>query len=241
MNQILFTQNERPKSSKADINKVILFFVIFLILFGIVLIVAGGVNVYKKSGQRVATNTQADNSLQPPVIDEPDPNIDEIKPKIQIVVSGNYAKIKATDEKELDYITYKWNSEEETKIYAPQDNNTTIEESVEILRGQNRLTVLAVDKAGNQYQTIKTYEGVTKPVIDIVQEGNELVIKVTDEEGIDYVYYSLNGKEYRLRTETTQKEIVYRQAMDIGENRISMEAYSINGEKTNFEGRAHSL
>lgn len=247
MNQILFTQNTKQNSSKADINKIILFFVIFLMLFGIIMAVSGGINVYKKSAQKQAKQTQTtnENTLQVPVITEPeDPNnseIDETKPKIQITVSGNYAKIKATDETELDYITYKWNDEEETKIYAPQEDETTIQESVEILRGQNRLTVLAVDKAGNQYQTVKTYEGITKPVIDVVQEGNELVIKVTDEEGIDYVYYNLNGKEYKLRTEATQKELEYRQAMDEGDNRISMEAYNIKGEKTTFEGIAHSL
>ena len=246
MNQILFTQSTRQGSSrKADIGKIILFFCIFLILFGIILVVAGVTNKNKKTTDKEALQTQTgDNSLQAPVITEDDLDeleVDETKPKIQITVSGNYAKIKATDETQLDYITYKWNDEEETKIYPPQEDETTIQESVEILRGQNRLTVLAVDKAGNQYQTIKTYEGVTKPAIDILQEGNELVIKVTDEEGIDYVYYNLNGKEYKLRTATPQKELEYRQAMDEGDNRISMEAYNIKGEKTTFEGIAHSL
>jgi len=248
MNQILFTQTTRQASSrKTDIGKIILFFSIFLILFGIVIAVAAGVNIYTKSAEKKATQpgTTDENTLQVPVITEPDeplePEIDETKPKVQITVSGNYAKIKATDETEIDYITYRWNDEEETQIFAPQEDKTTIQESVEILRGQNRLTVLAVDKAGNQYQTIKTYEGVTKPVINIVQEGNELVINVTDEEAIDYVYYNLNGKEYKLRTETPQKELEYRQAMDEGENLISMEAYNIKGEKTTYEGIAHSL
>jgi len=243
MNQILFTQNNRPSSSKADLTKIIRVFCVFILIFGILLITSSGYSFFKET-PKPTQNPSSSGDLPPVPIPNPipdEPEVDTEKPKLQVTVSGNYAKIKATDETEMDYITYKWNDEPETKISGYQEDKTTIQESVEVLKGENKLTILAVDKAGNQTQTIKTYQGVTKPIISVIQEGNELVIKVTDEDGIDYVYYMLNGKEYKLRTPTTQKELEYRQAMDEGENRISIQAYSINGEVTKFEGRANSL
>ncbi len=245
MNQILFTQNNKQKTGKTDIIKIIRIFCIFIFIFGFFLTTSSGYSLLiEMNNEEITEPTENENLLPIPEIQDPiedEPQIDTEKPDLQVSVSGNFVKIKATDETEMDYITYKWNDEPETKISAYQDDKTTIQESVEVLKGENKLTILAVDKSGNQTQIIRTYQGVTKPVISVVQEGNELVIKVTDEDGIDYVYYTLNGKEYRLRTATTQKELEYRQAMDEGENRISIQAYSINGEMTNFEGKANSL
>ncbi len=245
MNQILFTQNNKQKTGKTDIIKIIRIFCIFIFIFGFFLTTSSGYSLLiEMNNEEITEPTENENLLPIPEIQDPiedEPQIDTEKPDLQVSVSGNFVKIKATDETEMDYITYKWNDEPETKISAYQDDKTTIQESVEVLKGENKLTILAVDKSGNQTQIIRTYQGVTKPVISVVQEGNELVIKVTDEDGIDYVYYTLNGKDYRLRTPTTQKELEYRQAMDEGENRISIQAYSINGEMTNFEGRANSL
>ena len=245
MNQILFTQNNKQKTGKTDIIKIIRIFCIFIFIFGFFLTTSSGYSLLiEMNNEEITEPTENENLLPIPEIQDPiedEPQIDTEKPDLQVSVSGNFVKIKATDETEMDYITYKWNDEPETKISAYQDDKTTIQESVEVLKGENKLTILAVDKSGNQTQIIRTYLGVTKPVISVVQEGNELVIKVTDEDGIDYVYYTLNGKDYRLRTPTTQKELEYRQAMDEGENRISIQAYSINGEMTNFEGRANSL
>ena len=245
MNQILFTQNNKQKTGKTDIIKIIRIFCIFIFIFGFFLTTSSGYSLLiEMNNEEITEPTENENLLPIPEIQDPiedEPQIDTEKPDLQVSVSGNFVKIKATDETEMDYITYKWNDEPETKISAYQDDKTTIQESVEVLKGENKLTILAVDKSGNQTQIIRTYQGVTKPVISVVQEGNELVIKVTDEDGIDYVYYTLNGKDYRLRTPTTQKELEYRQAMDEGGNRISIQAYSINGEMTNFEGRANSL
>lgn len=168
---------------------------------------------------------------------------DVIKPEIELLVEGSKVKIVAKDETELDYIIYYWNEEDETRVDAREDSSKQIEEKIEILKGENTLTIIAVDKAGNEEIKEQTYKGAKKPKIELSRTGNELIIKVTDEEGIQKIEYTLNGTYYSTDPQNTgaslnMKEVEMKQPLIQGENKITIKAYNISGLETEVSGEA---
>ena len=148
--------------------------------------------------------------------------------------------ILAMDETEIAYITYRWNEEEETRIDSTDESKTVIETNIDIPKGENELTVVAVD--GNNNMETKTQKCVvlTKPVIEIPrQHGEELTITVRDEQGLDYVEYTVNGKKYKWVSSTdNRKEWTHTQKLDPGENEIIINAYNKSGiEAITFRGK----
>lgn len=159
---------------------------------------------------------------------------DVIKPEIELLVEGSKVKIVAKDETELSYISYYWNNEDETKINANQNSLKQIEEKISILKGENTLTIVAVDKAGNETIKEQTFKAATKPVVEITTVNNTYSIRVTDEEGISRVDYTYNGAEYstdpnKTGTPLNVKEVIITQKLTSGENKIEVRAYNVSG------------
>lgn len=164
---------------------------------------------------------------------------DATKPQIGIEVNGNKLKITAKDNTALSYITYRWNEGEETKVEAKEESKAQIEQEIDIPKGENNLTVVAVNTNNVSETKTQTVKGITKPKVSVTQDGNFLVISASDEEAIKQVDYTLNGKAYRLDYSTTREtKIEYRQQMVTGENRISLKVTNISGAEENFEGIA---
>lgn len=168
---------------------------------------------------------------------------EKIKPQIDISIENTKIKIVAKDETEIDHILYYWNQEEPTKIEAQEELAEKIEESIEILRGDNTLTIVAVDAAGNESKKEQVFRGVNKPKIEVSREGNELNIKVTDETGIKKIEYTLNDAFYTTDTENTgvslgMKEVNFKQSLYPGANKIVIKAYSESGIEAEFSGEA---
>lgn len=164
---------------------------------------------------------------------------DVIKPEIELLVENSKVKIVAKDETELDYIIYYWNEEDETRVDVREDSLKQIEEKIEILKGENTLTIVAVDKAGNEEIKEQIFKGVKKPKIEATRSGNELIIKVTDEEGIQKIEYTLNGVFYSTDSKNTgaplnMKELEIKQPLAQGENKITIKAYNISGLEAEF-------
>ena len=84
----------------------------------------------------------------------------------------------------------------------------------------------------------KTYNGITKPEINVVREGNSLIINVTDEDGIQYVDVDLNNQQYRLNMEDKGKILTYTFEMVSGNNILKIVAYNINGYSSTFDGES---
>lgn len=124
---------------------------------------------------------------------------DIINPVISLNVSAETKKlvITATDETAIDFITYRWNTDEEVTVKAEEENQTKIEVEIDILRGSNDLTVVAVDKANNTTTESKSYTGLTKPEVSIIlandKKSAEVVIK--HDGGIKSVLFNINGQE----------------------------------------------
>lgn len=167
---------------------------------------------------------------------------DITKPEIELLVESSKIKIVVKDETEIDYISYYWNEEDETIIEAREESPKQIEEKIEILRGENTLTIIAVDKAGNKTTKEQVFRGVKKPVINLAREGKDLIIKVTDEEGIQKIEYTLNGVQYSTDPQNTgtplnRKELEFKQTLEDGENEITIKAYSISGLDAEVSGK----
>lgn len=161
-------------------------------------------------------------------------NIDKTKPEIELLVEDAKVKIVAKDETALEYISYYWNEEDETVLQAREDSPNQIEEKINILKGQNKLTVIAVDKTGNETIIEQTYIGATKPKIETFTENNYLVIKVNDEDSITKIEYTHNGIEYSTDKENTgisinMKEVYCRQDLVSGKNTFNIRAYNASG------------
>lgn len=160
-------------------------------------------------------------------------NADRTKPEIELLVENSKVKIVVKDETELDYMKYYWNDEDETKITAREESLKQIEEKIDILKGQNTLTIIAVDKAGNEQTKEQIFKGAKKPKIELLRDGNELVIRVTDEEEIKKVEYTLNGQLYSSDPNNEgkslgMKQLEVRQPLAQGRNTITIRAYNIS-------------
>ena len=124
---------------------------------------------------------------------------DIINPVIKLNVSQETKKlvITATDETEIDFITYRWNSDEEIRVEAEEEGQKTISVEIDILRGQNDLIVVAVDKANNTTTETKSYTGLTKPEVSIVVSPDKTAATVTikHDKGIKSVVFNIDGQE----------------------------------------------
>lgn len=159
---------------------------------------------------------------------------DVIKPEIELLVESSKVKIVAKDETQIDYIEYYWNNEDATKVEAREDSPKQIEEKVSIMKGENTLTIIAIDKNGNEAKKEQTFKGAKKPTVELYREGQELIVKVTDEEGVQKIEYTINGNQYSTDPNNTGeslnlKEVEFRQPLASGSNTITIKAYNISG------------
>ena len=159
---------------------------------------------------------------------------DVIKPEIELLVENAKVKIVAKDETQMDYIKYYWNNEDETRIDVREDSPKQIEEKVSIMKGENTLTIIAVDKNGNETTKEQTFKGAKKPTVELYREGQELIVKVKDEEGVQKIEYTINGAQYSTDPNNTGeslnlKEVEFRQPLTSGSNAITIKAYNISG------------
>ena len=114
------------------------------------------------------------------------------------------------------------------------------EQEIEVKKGRNTLTIVAVDKNGNSKKEEKDILGASKPKISVGKSGGELVIKVTDDDEVTKVEYNLNGTDYtKENTNENKKEFEIRQALQQGENKITIKAYNKSGLVQEFSGKCN--
>lgn len=155
-------------------------------------------------------------------------------PEIELILEDGKIKISAKDETQMAYILYYWNNEDETRLEVREESPKLIEERLTVLKGENTLTVIAVDAAGNETTKSQIYKGAKKPEISLSREADELIIKVSDEENIQKVEFTLNGVFYSTDANNTGvalnlKEIEIRQKLNAGTNTITVKAYNVSG------------
>lgn len=159
---------------------------------------------------------------------------DKSKPTIEITVVGNSLNIIAEDETELSYLTYQWNEEEATRIDVETDSEdkTTLQANVEVRKGQNTLTIIAVDKEGNKQTKTQNIRGANRPTFELSTEGNNLVVTAKDEEGISKISITVDGVTTDTGNEPiNQKEITAKQEITPGEHTITVTVINLSGLK----------
>lgn len=166
---------------------------------------------------------------------------DTTEPTIEFEVVGSNIKIIVTDDTAIDYITYQFGDAQEVTVNAKQEGQTTIEETVPVMQGENTLKVEAVDKMQNVATREQKVKGTKKPTIEVIPDPNDpsyLIIKAYDDDGLRMVSYSINGQEYKTdpNVSLNSKTFEWKQKVEPGETRIIVHAYNISQQVTELDG-----
>ena len=160
---------------------------------------------------------------------------DSVKPEIKIENVSGKLEITATDDKEIDYLTYQWEGSEEVKFEQSPEDKTTIKQTLEVEKGTKKLTLVAVDKTGNKQTVTKKIIGSNGPTIKASLDGDNFVIKVTDEFGITKIEYTHNDEPKTVEgIPENAKEFEFRVPLKEGVNLLKGNAYE-NGIMTEYK------
>lgn len=313
MNQILLTENKNDKNknnkyinrtNKKDMRKIVIFFGVAILVFGIALAGVYGYRAYNKNKKKEVIVGKPDLSLESTeefvtIIAKSEIGIDKIiytwnedepkeiemsgrtsheekidipngentlnvkvvdqkgqekekskefindkeKPIIETsIVENAQLKITATDNFKMNYITYKWNEEEEVKIDVENEEDQIIETTIDVKRGKNTITITAVDSVDNVQIIDKTFNGVNEPVIDVLKKQDKLYMKISHDMGFEKIEFSVNGKVYSYDSnysgyDSTQKVIEYQFDLKEGENTVIIVADSTEGTQAIYKGK----
>ena len=165
---------------------------------------------------------------------------DILKPTIELTVTNDKKlKIVVTDETSLDFITYRWNEEDEHKIDVNPETPKTITTTLEIPHGKNDITVVAVDSSNNTNTEQKVYNGLTKPEIKFVlneEDKSKVTVVVTHEEGIKGISGTMNNSEFRIdESNITGNSVNFELTLSQGLNVIQVSASSTDGTEATAE------
>lgn len=180
MNQILSVEspkkekkNKAKNSGPVEINTILRFFAIAIMIFGVFMVGSGSYSMYQ--------NSKSDNVLVKPTI-----HIEE--------TSATEITLQITHNKNLEKVTYHWNNEEDIDLDCT--GKKKVEQKIQIPTGDNILYIYAVDINGKEttHQKQYTLEG----DINIeIEEGdkNNLKIKATGKEKLSYMTYRWDDEE----------------------------------------------
>lgn len=219
MNQILQVERtKRTKSSSIDTKKIVLFFAVSIIIFGIILLGQGAYSMYKnKINEKVTL---------------PTPEVPEYEPTITFTkTEDNKLIINVESEKAISHIIYNWNAEVSETL--DESGKTSIEEIIEIPVGENVLNISVIDTEGKETKKTETYIiEATKPVIELSVVGNEIKISVTSETELSYVTHKWNSEnEQKHDMLIYEDRTKFEKQLEIpkGQNTLKIIAVDING------------
>lgn len=177
MNQILSVSNNQDKKkykgSVKDINSIVKFLAIILIMFGIFIIGSASYAIYKNG------NT-GESSMSKPTI------LVEHKNESTIL-------LKVMHDKAISEIIYNWNDKENNKIDGKQ--RKYVEQEIKVPLGTNVLNVIAKDVNGQEINYTKEYRVETGININLQLEGNNIKVSVEGQNNISYVTYKWDDEQ----------------------------------------------
>ena len=182
MNQILITGEEKVKVKKEKkalpVNVIVAFFAVCIIILGICMI-SGSVYAKEKINEVVAANSK-------PLVD------------ISRNDENNTIEINVKHIRGITKIAYRWNDEEETVIDGK--NRKNIIETIDLIGGENVLTVVITEENGQTVTYEKKYKVGNIPVIKLEAVSNGVQITATSEEAkISYISYNWDdGEEQKI-------------------------------------------
>ncbi len=161
---------------------------------------------------------------------------DVSKPEIEIAINGPKLNIKATDDTGIEFITYAWNKNEAIRVEPEENNSKEINVTIDVPSGQNKLTIIAVDKEGNRESRSENIIGDTKPTFTLSKDGKKIILRAQDDEGISKVSMTIDGETRDSGEEPiNQKEISVTWEVTKGTHTISFSIINVNGLESSGE------
>jgi len=211
MNQILSVDNGSRKdrnntyknNGPIEINSILRFFAIAILVFGILMIGTGSYSMYQEKSAASLT--------KPPIFVE------------ETLETELILKIK--HDKALSKVTYNWNNEETIEIEA--NGKKSIEEKIEMPTGTNILSIYVSDINGQEtrYQKEYTLEG--DITIDFEVDGNNIKVIAEGKDEISYITYRWDEEE---ETKIDVNSLTTEQSVEIpkGLHKLTVIAVDIN-------------
>lgn len=219
MNQILITGEEivSEKKQKKEkkvlpVNGIVTFFAICIIILGIC-IISGSVYAKNKINETVLENT---------------------KPQIEINRNdeNNTIEINVKHIRGIRQISYRWNEDEETVVDGKNSKN--ILEIIDLIGGENKLTVKVTEENGQTTEYNKKYIVGNIPAIKLEAVSNGVQLKTTSEAKIDYISYNWDdGEEQIIEVgEKTYEGIIN---APTGKHKLTIKVVDVNKMETKKE------
>ena len=119
--------------------------------------------------------------------------------KIESLSTGNI-NISYEGDKQISYMTYRWDEEEETRVDI---NNTAFSQEIQARRGLHTLTVIVVDVDNNMETKVQEIQGVVEPTIEITtnEDYTQYLVTVSDEIGLSELTIVMNEDENQTVTQ----------------------------------------
>ena len=178
MNQILSVENPKKENKRKgtgpiELDKILKFFCITILIFGVFMIGSGSYSMYQNS--KVA-NLSA-------------------KPTIELKeTSATEITIQITHNKELSKVSYNWNDEENIEIECA--GKKKVEETVQIPAGENNINIYAIDINGQETTFSKPYTIEGDITINIDEAGvNKVKVTAEGKEQLSYMTYRWDNEE----------------------------------------------
>ena len=187
MNQILATHNNVSNNKKPiDTNRIIVFFSIAIIIFGIIVAVVAGYNLYKSNEEKKRLK----------MLGNPEVSIEQIEESV---------KISAKYESGISSIIYTWNDEDTHEERL--NGTTTFEKLIDLVEtdGESVLKVEVIGLNGRKNEASKTFT-IDTPDVEKDNEGpiiqwvikysdNKINVIATDETELKYIKYQWDNGE----------------------------------------------
>ena len=192
MNQILSVESPKRENKKnrtrtkgpLEINSILRFFAVSLLIFGIFMVGNGSYSMYKDSINKRTT----------------------MKPTIYVEeISETELRLQVTHDKNLSKVSYSWNEEEATEIDCK--GKKKVEQTIKIPTGDNTLNVYAVDIEGQEINYSRNYTLQGEINIDLEVDGNNIKILANGKNELSYMTYRWDDQdEERIEINSTQTE-----------------------------------
>lgn len=212
MNQILLTdrQSNKNKNNGTDIKKIIIFFSVAILVFGVAIAGIYGFKIYK------------DNNEEEVVIEKPKLALEETEDSVTIIAKA---------EAGMSKIVYTWNDDEPVEV--EMNGRKSHEEKMDIPTGENTLKVKVIDINKEEIETAKQFTKAPsqKPVIEAeIQEDAKLKIVATDETAIRYITYKWADEEAVTVNAQSETDTVIETKIDIKRGKNTLEIVAVDAE-----------
>ena len=167
---------------------------------------------------------------------------DNEKPKIEFqVTDSKKLKIIVRDNVKIKSFKYYWNIDTPIEV-SEAKGRTEASVEVEILKGRNTITVIAIDESDLQTTEEKEYTGKEAPVITmyLTTDRKNAVVTIKHEKGISEIVTILNEIEDKKTYEgdLIREEVKLQIKLKPGDNILEIQAKSVDGEMASVKGSA---